>query len=219
MTIVDTLLDGFRNTAVSPSALICVLMVSLILGLYTFAVYRISANRAIYNRAFATTLTVLPLFIGTIILCLQANVVITLGTIGALAIIRFRTAIKDPIDMVFLLWAVHIGITCGCQLYLVAALTSLVATVIIIILENISFVRTSYLLVVHCEAETADSVIGLIRNNTRRFRIKNRTYTGKGTDIVAEISVKDPGKMTASLQESPAVERFSIIAYDADDIV
>ena len=103
--------------------------------MYEFIVYRLVSHRAFYNRSFNISVTVLPFFIATIILCLQSNLVITLGTIGALAIIRYRTAVKDPVDMLYILWSIHIGIVCGCQLYEVAVLTSLLVTIILLILE------------------------------------------------------------------------------------
>ena len=82
----------------------------LLLSFYEYNVYKKLSHRACYSKAFHTGITMIPFFISTIILCLQSNLIITLGTIGALAIIRFRTAVKDPIDMIYILWAIHIGI-------------------------------------------------------------------------------------------------------------
>jgi hypothetical protein len=88
-----------------------------ILSAYIFLIYRFVSKKSFYSKQFNLTLAIIPFFIATIIMTLQSNLIITLGTIGALAIIRFRTAIKDPMDMVYLLWAVHIGITCGAGQY------------------------------------------------------------------------------------------------------
>jgi ABC-type spermidine/putrescine transport system permease subunit II len=103
----------------------------LLLPVYEFVIYRVVSHRAFYNRSFHISIAVIPFFISTIILCLQSNIVITLGTIGALAIVRFRTAVKDPVDMIYILWSIHTGIICGCQLYEVAVLTSLLVTIVL----------------------------------------------------------------------------------------
>ena len=93
-------------------------------------------------------ITILPYFISTIILCLQSNVVITLGTIGALAIIRFRTAVKDPVDMIYLLWSIHTGIICGCQLFPVAIITSIAVTILLLVLEHVHFGRKPFIIII-----------------------------------------------------------------------
>ena len=100
-----------------------VLLMVLVMSVYEFIVYRLVSHRSFYNKSFNISIAALPFFIATIILCLQSNLVITLGTIGALAIIRYRTAVKDPVDMLYILWSVHTGIVCGCQLYEVSAST------------------------------------------------------------------------------------------------
>ena len=122
--IINHISNSFQNQEVTTSMLLSVLLIVGILALYEFVVYQAVLHRSLYNKAFNISIAVLPFFISTIIMCLQSNLVITLGTIGALAIIRFRTAVKDPVDLIFILWAIHIGITCGCQLYEMAIVTS-----------------------------------------------------------------------------------------------
>lgn len=126
-TTLENIAGVYENQMLGTSVILSVLLIVLVLSCYEFWVYRLVSHRAFYNRSFNICISILPFFISTIILCLQSNIVITLGTIGALAILRFRTAVKNPVDMLYLLWSVHIGITCGCQLYEVAVLTSLIA--------------------------------------------------------------------------------------------
>ena len=108
---------GYSLSALQKSAIISVLAMVLILSLLEYAVDRLVSHRAFYSKSFNITLAIMPFFIATIVMSLQTNLAITLGTIGALAIIRFRTAIKNPVDMIYILWSIHIGITCGCQLF------------------------------------------------------------------------------------------------------
>jgi hypothetical protein len=124
-----------------------------ILSAYIFLIYRFVSKKSFYSKQFNLTLAIIPFFIATIIMTLQSNLIITLGTIGALAIIRFRTAIKDPMDMVYLLWAVHIGITCGAGQYELSILTSISVTVLMLLLDLLPLQKAPYLLIVNLSAQ------------------------------------------------------------------
>lgn len=218
--IVNHISSSFQNQEITSSTLLAVLLVVCILALYEFIVYQIILHRSLYNKSFNISIAILPLFISTIILCLQSNLVITLGTIGALAIIRFRTAVKDPVDLIFILWAIHIGITCGCQLYEVAIITSLLATFILVILNHISIGMKSHILVVHCQSANDEAeIINLLKDHTKKYRVKSRNHTERGMDFVFEISIKECNLLSSELQNQTAIERFSLMEYDADDIL
>ena len=209
---------SFTGPEIYMSALIAVLLVVLCLSTYEVLVYRLISHRAFYNKSFNISLAVLPFFISTIILCLQSNVVITLGTIGALAIIRFRTAIKDPVDMIYLLWSIHIGITCGCQLYDVAILTTLIVTIVLLIMENINIGRKPFIMVVNCGDFKEEEVMGIMSSNTKKYRVKSRNYKSEGIDFVFEFSAKDITAIADAIK-GIGIDKFSIIEYDSDDII
>ena len=217
--IFTNIFNQYVNSAVTQTTILSVLLVVAALAVYEFIVYRFVSHRAFYNKAFNVSIAVLPFFIATIILCLQSNVVITLGTIGALAIIRFRTAVKDPTDMLYLLWSVHIGITCGCQLYEVAVLTSIVVTIALTIFERVSFGRRPYVLVVHADGGIDEELDGILRETAKRYRIKSRNFTSRGVDYAIEVTLKEVTGLVDALKKAKKVERFSLIEYDADDVV
>jgi uncharacterized membrane protein YhiD involved in acid resistance len=152
-------------------------------------------------------------------MCLQSNIVITLGTIGALAIIRFRTAVKDPVDMLYLLWSVFIGIICGCQLFEVGILTSLVVTVVLLVLEHINFGRRPFVLIAHGKENIEKDLTELFDSKKINYKVKSRNYTSKGYDFAIEFTYKNVNELTDSLSNNERVARYSIIEYDADDIV
>ena len=106
--VIENIFNTYTEPAVGTVQLLSVLLMVLAMAFYEFVVYRLVSHRAFYNKSFNICIVILPFFIATIVMCLQSNIVITLGTIGALAILRFRTAIKDPVDMLYLLWSVHI---------------------------------------------------------------------------------------------------------------
>ena len=193
-------------------------MVAL-LAVYEFFVYRFVSHRSFYNKSFNITTAILPFFISTIILCLQSNLVITLGTIGALAIIRFRTSIKDPVDMLYLLWSVFIGIICGCQLFEVGVLTSIVVTIVLIALEHINFGHKSFVLIVRSDKDIEDDLSNLFKSKRISYKIKSRNYSSKGFDYAIELTYKNVKELNEELSKNERISKYSIIEYDADDIV
>lgn len=218
--IIENVMDSLENVEITTSKLLAVLCVVLILAIYEFVVYQVILRRSLYNKAFNISIAILPFFISTIILCLQSNLVITLGTIGALAIIRFRTAVKDPVDLMFVLWAIHIGITCGCQLYEIAVITSIIVTLVLIILNRINTKTKSHVLVVHCKsADGEEAVNELMKKYAKKYRVKSRNYTDKGMDFVYEIIIKYVIELAKALEEEESVERFSLMEYEVDDVL
>jgi uncharacterized membrane protein YhiD involved in acid resistance len=145
--------------------------------------------------------------------------VITLGTIGALAIIRFRTAVKDPVDMLYLLWSVFIGIICGCQLYEVGILTSIAVTLVLLLFENVAFGRKPYVLIIHSDKDVEDDLTKLFTSKKISNRFKSRNFTSKGFDYAIEFTYKDVKELNQELSKNERISKYSIIEYDADDIV
>lgn len=219
MNIFENILNTYSNQSITTTTILTVLIMVLLLAVYEFLVYRFVSHRSFYNKSFNITIAILPFFISTIILCLQSNIIITLGTIGALAIIRFRTAVKDPVDMLYLLWSVYVGIICGCQLFEVGVLTSIIVTVVLIVLENVKFGRKPYVLILHSEEDVEDNITSLFKKQKMSYKIKSRNYTNKGYDYAIEFTLKDVKELQKELSSNKKVSKYSIIEYDADDIV
>lgn len=217
--ILDTFRKAFAESGVAVVTVLTVLIMTALLSLYEYAVYRNISHRAFYNRMFNICIAVMPSLIATIILCLQSNIVITLGTIGALAILRFRTAVKDPVDMLYLLWSVHIGITCGTQLYVVAILTSVVVTILLFVFTNVQIGKKPYVAVIRSASkDQEEEILNAVKSVTKSFRIKSRNYTKTGADYVIELSVKNPADLTAKFN-TLNIEKYSVIEYDSEDII
>ena len=217
--IIENITNPFSSNAITTSVIVAVLIMTLVLSVYEFIVYRFISHRSFYNKSFNISVAVLPFFISMIILCLQSNIVITLGTIGALAIIRFRTAVKDPVDMVYLLWSVFVGIVCGCQLYVVGVITSVFVTILLIILDHVNFGRKPYVLILHSKEDFESELEKILNEKKVNYKIKSRNYTSKGYDYVIEFLYKEIKELNKILSKNKAIDKYSIIEYDADDIV
>ncbi len=224
MNVLELIIKALRtvfsnNGIVSYKIIIHVLCIVAMLSFYEYMVYKKLSHRAFYNKAFHTGITVIPFFISTIILCLQSNLIITLGTIGALAIIRFRTAVKDPIDMLYILWAIHIGICCGCQLFGLATVTSVIVTVVLVWLNYTNLPKTPYTLVINCDDSIADDVVKDITPFTKKIKVKSRNYTKSGLNMVIELYSDDISSLCKKLASFDSIKHYSVVEYDYEDIV
>jgi uncharacterized membrane protein YhiD involved in acid resistance len=162
----------------------------------------------------------IPYFISTIILSMQSNLIITLGTIGALAIIRFRTAVKDPVDIIFILWAIHIGIMCGCRLYGVGIATAIVVTFVLIVLNNVNMGRKTHILITNLHnADDEETLKHILSEHTKAYRVKSRNYNGKGINLVIELVSKEVAAISRELSQMESVVKFSLMEYETDDIL
>ena len=219
MEVFENIINMYSNESITTSTIISVLLMVLCMSVYEFFVYRFVSHRSFYNKSFNIAITVLPFFIATIILCLQSNIIITLGTIGALAIIRFRTAVKDPVDMLYLLWSVYVGIVCGCQLFEVGVLTSVIVTIVLVVLEHVRFGRKPFVLIVHSDSDIEKDLADFMKTNKISNKFKSRNYTNKGYDYAIEFTAKELDVLKEELKTNKKVSKYSIIEYDADDIV
>ena len=178
--IFENIINTYSSNSITTITIMLVLLLVCVLSIYEFLIYRYVSHRSFYNKSFNITIAILPFFISTIILCLQSNVVITLGTIGALAIIRFRTAVKDPVDMLYLLWSVYIGIICGCQLFEIGVLTSIFVTFLLIVLEHLNFGRKPFVLILHSDKNIETDLENLFKTNKISNKFKSRNYSSNG---------------------------------------
>ncbi len=219
--ILNSIFSAVGRDVAPVSTIVAVLLVTLIMSVYVFIVYRTVSHRAVYNKQFHTAILVIPFFICSIVMALQSNVVITLGTIGALAIIRFRTAIKDATDMVYLLWSIFIGISCGCQLYESCLLTSLLVTAVLVCVNLLGgkIFKNPYILVVNSKEDIEMKLNEAIGKQSSSYRLKSRNFTAKGVDYVYELTVKEPAELTKAIKGLEEVKQFSLLEYDSNDII
>lgn len=219
--IINAITIRFGHDVGSVGEILAMLLMVTIFAIYEFIVYRFVSHKSMYNKSFHISLTVIPFFIGAIVMALQSNMVITLGTIGALAIIRYRTAIKDPVDMIYILWSVFVGIACGCQLYELCILTSLVVTIVLVSINLLSgkLIRNPYVMVVNSLEDNEEALTTIIKQNSKSYRLKSRNYTSSGVDYVYELDRVSIDNLTKAVKELNSVKRFSLIEYDNEDIM
>ena len=173
-------LEGYSTIELGTKGIIVALCFSLVLGLYIFFCYRLLTRRTFYSKNFNISLVCMSLITTAIILTIQSSVVVSLGMVGALSIVRFRTAIKEPMDLVFLYWAISVGIICGAGLSEIAIILSLVVTVAVFALGRIPLGQAPMILVVNAQndKETNKAIRQIVRKYSRYYTEKSRNISG-----------------------------------------
>lgn len=210
-------LEGFNGMDITTAKIAATLFVTALLALYIFAIYRLVTRKVFYSKNFNIALASLSLITAAIILAMQSNLVISLGMVGALSIVRFRTAIKDPMDLVFLFWSISIGIICGAGLYEVALVTSVAVTVFILVLDMIPVSRAPMMLVVNSsKMDDEQTVLDVVGKYAKSYKVKSRNLSKGRLDMVVELRVKDESGLVSEVAALDGMIGASLIAHDGE---
>ena len=180
-------LEGFQGGNITVGRVAVTLIVTAIIGMYIFLVYYASTKKSFYQKSFNISLVLVAVITSAIVLAMQSNLVISLGMVGALSIVRFRTAIKDPTDLVFLFWAISVGIICGADLYFIAIITSLAVTAGLFVL-SLTPVGTAASLIIISLNSTAkeEDILNAVKEHSRVCKVRSRTVTGEDKRMIVE---------------------------------
>ncbi len=210
-------LEGFSSGDLTTTTIVMSLMVTAVIAVYIFAVYRVVTRKSFYSKSFNISLVALALITAAIILTIQSSVVISLGMVGALSIVRFRTAVKDPQDLVFLFWSISTGIICGAGLFEVAAITAVLVTIVLLVLELFPAKKESLLLIVNAEdCDAEDDLLDVIEAYTKNYHVRSRNLTMNGMDMIVELRVKDGGSLLKEVGEIEKVRSVSLLSHDGE---
>lgn len=179
-------------TAISVSDLLVTFFASLALGILIAVIYKLTYSGVLFNYQFALGLVLLSMITGVIILAISANLVLSLGMVGALSIVRFRTAVKDPMDTVYMFWALATGILTGAGFLLIATLATVLIGIAMIVLTTLIKRRgrsNSYLLVIRYEAFCRSDLTKSLKA-IQDYRIKSKNIDNEFHEMVLEIQLK-----------------------------
>lgn len=217
MSIIDAIkkgvLEQFTNT-ISVEAMIASLITAFAIAMFIIIVYRKTFSGIVYNRNMVLCIVLLALVTSMIIRTINSNLSLSLGMVGALSIVRFRTAIKEPVDTAFMFWAITAGIMSGAGLYLIAIVGSLVLG----LLFYVTFVtaakaKSQFLLVVMYEASAEQRVAEALKTIENK-KLKSKSTGGKSNiELTYEIQVNDGEKLVNLLQQVDGIKSVNLITY------
>ena len=213
--IKKSVLQEFTDPAVTMGDIAASLGVAAVLALYIYLIYKLVTRSAFYSRDFNKSLAMLPVITAGILLAMQSSFVISLGSVGALSIVRFRNAVKDPMDLVFLFWSISIGIVCGAKLYALAVLLSLVLTVLVFVLDFIPAAKSPMLLVMNgSDASVETALQPILKQQAKAAHVKSRNLTTAGIDLIVELRPNDPAALVQACAALPGVQSVSLLDHD-----
>ncbi len=211
--------DSFDFTAslanLTLPTIIFTLLTAAVCGAVIYLVYRFFNRSVIYNENFNILIILTTVVTSFIIMTISANVVLSLGMVGALSIVRFRAAVKDPLDIGFLFWGIAAGITAGAQLYWVALIGTAIIAVLYILITIFRKEKKSYLLIVRYDASAEMNVNGVLGGV--KYRLKNKTSSGSHVELTVEVKVKNNDTTYLSrFNAVEGVESVTLLEYSGE---
>ena len=194
------------------------MVAALVIGMFIFVVYKKTFNSVMYSTGFAMTLVGMTMVTTLVILAVTSNVVLSLGMVGALSIVRFRAAIKEPMEIVYLFWAVAAGIVIGAGMLPLAVIGSAIIGVILILFANKKIHDNPYLLILNCQDENAENTaLSLMKEAVKKHAVKSKTVNAQGIEFTAEIRMKDGETAFVNrLNEIAGVENATLVSYNGE---
>ncbi len=220
MTFQDIFKSGFLEGMAEfslPDILIGMLF-TLITGLFIFVIYKKTFTGVMYSTGFAMTLVGLSLVTALVIMAVTSNVVLSLGMVGALSIVRFRTAIKEPMEIVYLFWAIAAGIVIGAGMIPLAVIGSAVIGLVLLVFANKNLYDNAYILILNCSTqESENAALALLKSSVKRYAVKSKTVNAQGIELTAEIRMKDGSTLFVNqMNEIPDVENTTLVSFNGE---
>ena len=210
----NSFLESIAAADVTPQEIFLVMFITTVLALYIFCIYRVLTRKTFYNKSFNITLAALALITAGVILTIQSSIVVSLGMVGALSIVRFRTAVKDPMDLAFLFWAISIGIICGARLYVIAVIVSIFLTILFF---KLPVAKAPKILVVNADGMDAeDKILEVVERLAGYYRVKSRSLSAEQLDMVVELRVKEEKELVKGINGLEGVHAVSLLAHDGE---
>ena len=220
MTFNDIFKSSFLEnvSAISVLDMVLAMAMAFAVGLFIFFVYKKTYAGVMYSSSFGVTLIALTMITTLVILAVTSNVVLSLGMVGALSIVRFRTAIKDPLDIAFLFWSIAAGIVLAAGMIPLAVFGSLVIGIILLIFANRKSYTAPYIVVVTCDGSASEEkATKLLKAKTVKCQVKSKTVRKGRTELNMEIRLKnDNTDFINELTDLEGVESAVLVSYNGD---
>ena len=197
----------------TPLSVVTALAVGFLVGLIVAFVYRRTYRGVLYSPSFALTLVMLTLITTPVVMCIKSDIALSMGMVGALSIVRFRTAVKDPMDTAYMFWALTMGILLGAGLYLIALVVVLGIAIVMFVLTFIKFKNPdAYLLVVHYEQEAEYDIMDEVGRSVPVHKLRSKTVTRSGGEMTIELRLKDTHEIVTRMLDIQGVYDATLVA-------
>lgn len=209
-------LEGYASSDLGIETMFLCVGFTAVIALYVCLVYKMVNKNSFFDRSFHLSLFALAIITAAVILTIQSNIVVSLGMVGALSIVRFRTAIKNPMDLVFLFWSISIGIICGAGYAMIAVIGSVALTIGIIIFSVLPSERETMILVVNATSYVEGRVIDAVDRMCSMWKVRARNVSKHNVNIAVEVRTSNPKALVEMINELEEVTSVSLVEHDGD---
>lgn len=204
------------GTGLSAVNIMLILGAACLIGVYIFFVYKFSSKAAFYSKDLNITIAGLPIVVSAIMIAMQSNLIVSLGMVGALSIVRFRNAVKNPLDLLYLFWTISAGIICGVGLTVLAIGLCIIMTFLLILLEFIPEFKASSILVLRSDVEDVnwEEIKEVITAHSRHSKEKSRSIKGREVEIIYEVTTSKEEELLSALKEHGEIKQINFLSHD-----
>ncbi len=215
--IKNSVMDNFTAN-IDIGKIIITMSISFLLGFFIYILYKRIFSGVLYSKSFNISLIGMTMVTSMVIIAVNSNLVLSLGMVGALSIVRFRTPIKDPTDLIFLFWAAAVGIVTGAGFYSLALAASVVIGLVMFIFIKKASFETPYLLVVNCDSDESEThVMKAVQGEAKRFNLKQKTVSRGNVELTIEVRVKEKeAQFVNRVSAVDGVKNAVLISYSGD---
>ena len=207
--------EQFAN--LTPMKMVIALLMGFVVGVIIAFVYRKCYRGVLYSPSFAMTLVMLTLITTPVVMCIKSDIALSMGMVGALSIVRFRTAVKDPMDTAYMFWALTMGILLGAELYVVALVVVLGISVVLFLMTFVKFTNpNAYLLVLHYDEEAEYDINQQLRRTVKQRRLRSKTVTRAGAEMTYEVRLDNKQDLVASMLNIEGVHDATLVACQTE---
>ena len=224
ISLTTTFSDIFKSSFLENTASFSIvdsaiaLALAFAIGLFIYYIYKKTYTGVMYSASFGVSLMAMTLITTFILLAVTSNIVLSLGMVGALSIVRFRTAVKEPLDIAFLFWAISVGIVLGAGMIPLAVVGSLVIGLVLELFSNLKSHETPYLLVVTCANSSSEMAVDeVIKSAAKKYQIKSKTVTAQSSELTVEMRIAgDTTAFVNQVSALPGVSSAVLVSYNVE---
>lgn len=213
----QTFINGFSSAPITMFSIMSCMLITIALATYIFFLYRFTTRKTFYNKHFNLTIFAISIIVAAIVLTIQSNLVISLSMAGVLSIIRFRTPVKDPLDLIFIFWGIAIGIICGVGYAQVAVILTICLTIGMLILEKLPIARAPKLLVVNGSSDmSVQDIMAVVTKFSKFNAIKSRNLRSDSSDMIIEVHTTDEILIVDEVNKCVGIMSVSLLSHDGE---
>lgn len=217
--IKNSFIQEYQAGAMPVKMILLHLLAAALVGIFIFLIYRIMTKTAFYSKTFNLSLMLLCVITAGILMAVQNSIVVSLGMVGALSIVRFRTAVKEPLDLVFLFWSISTGIIIGARMIGLAIALSLIVTALLFLFQWIPEAKKSMLLMIKSnDAGISSGITEIVKKHDKHYQLKSKSIIGDDLDLIFEIKMEEYDALLEELRTLKGVTSVSLVAHKGEAV-